>query len=98
MVDELVAKNEEAGIRAIRDHLERMKELETREQAALEAGRGTRADTSEVSEARLEAELNLRKAMEARKEPGVEALKARVEELERRLQALEQRKPANLKR
>jgi RNA polymerase sigma-70 factor (ECF subfamily) len=92
-VQRLFADNEVGRIRAIKDHVGRLKEIEDRERAELVLGRSTKADESEIREARLEAELRLTKALEPRKDKSVEALSARVEELERRLKALETPSP-----
>lgn len=88
-IERLVADTPEKKTRALGDQLERLVVIEQRERAEWERGKGTRADRAEVSAARLQAELELMMAKTPARIPTIESLSTRVEELERRLKALE---------
>jgi RNA polymerase sigma factor (sigma-70 family) len=90
-VQRLLTDNEVGRIRAIKDHVGRLKEIEDRERAELVLGRSTAADETEIREARLEAELRLKKALEPHPANSLEDLSRRLNELERRFGPLEKR-------
>jgi RNA polymerase sigma factor (sigma-70 family) len=68
-------------------HLDRIKEIESREKAALDVGRGTLADLAEAHERRLEAELELK--LSQREAGEMAALLRRLNELERKVEQLQ---------
>ena len=73
------------ALAAMQRHVDRLKEIEERERAELEVGKGTDADVAEINQNRLEAEVMLMKAKEAKPSPDVAALERRLGEVERKL-------------
>ncbi len=84
-VERLVARKDSEALAAMQRHVDRLKEIEKREQAELEAGKGTVADVAEITQNRIEAEVMLMKAKEVKPSPGVAALERRLSEVERKL-------------
>ena len=72
-----------------------------RERADSEVGKGTVADVSEINQNRLEAEVMLMKAKEAKPSPDVAALERRLSEVERKLdqilKAQQEKRPSAMK-
>ena len=68
-------------------HVDRTKEIENREKAELEAGRGTVADVAEAHERHLEAELTM--ILSQRQAGEIAALVRRVDQLERKVEQLQ---------
>jgi len=84
-VERLVARKDSEALAAMQRHLDRLKEIEKREWAELEIGRGTVADVAEITQNRLEAEVMFMKGKEAKPLPDVAALERRLSEVERKL-------------
>lgn len=75
-------------------HVDRVKEIEKREKAELELGRGTVSDLSEAEAWRLEAELNL-KLSQQRGAGEMAAVFRRLNDLERKVEALQKERVGN---
>jgi RNA polymerase sigma factor (sigma-70 family) len=84
-VERLVARKESEALAAMQRHVDRLKQIEERERKELEVGKGTVADVAEINQNRLEAEVMLMKAKEAKPLPDVVALERRLGEVERKL-------------
>jgi hypothetical protein len=82
-----VAKTDADRLTVRNRHVDRTKEIENREKAELEDGRGTVADVSEAHERRLEAELAV--MLSQRQDSEIAALLRRVNELERKVEQLQ---------
>jgi len=88
---ELKTAKSDAEQLAIRQrHVGRLKEIETREKADLNLGRGTVADVAEVTFRRLQAELDLK--ISPTKSPDIDSLLRRVSELERKVDQLQKQR------
>jgi RNA polymerase sigma factor (sigma-70 family) len=77
--------NREGRITAAKEHLDRVKGVEAREQSELRVGRGTKADVTEAEQSRLQAELDLRAAEDPNGRYEMEVLQDRVKAVERKL-------------
>jgi RNA polymerase sigma factor (sigma-70 family) len=84
-VERLVARKDSEVLAAMQRHVDRLKQIEERERKELEVGKGTVADLAEINQNRLEAEVMLMKAKEAKPSPEVVALERRLSEVERKL-------------
>ncbi len=82
-----IAANDEDRLLIRQRHLGRISEIEKREKAELDAGRGTVADLSEVFERRLEAELDLK--LSQRQAGDMAALLRRLNDLEQKVEQLQ---------
>ena len=83
--EQLLAETPDERAAVVQVYLELCKEIEKREQSELEVGRGTHADVSEASLARVEAELMAAKVRDEQAES------ARIADVERRLGDLERK-------
>jgi RNA polymerase sigma factor (sigma-70 family) len=92
-VDLMIARTDDERLTAMERHVGRLKEIEARERTELEAGKGTVADVSEITQARLEAEVMLKKAKEAKRPADVAGLERRLSEVEAKLDQLLKRSP-----
>jgi hypothetical protein len=70
-------------------HLDRLKEIEEREVTELKNGRGTKADTSEATMRRIEAELDLHEAVNSKDTTDLAPILRRLSELERKVEQLQ---------
>ena len=84
-VERMIARNDSEVLSAMQRHVNRLKEIEDRERAELQVGKGTIADLTEANQNRLEAEVMLMKAKEAKPSPDLAVLERRLSELERKL-------------
>jgi hypothetical protein len=84
-VERLVARNDSEALAAMQRHVNRLQEIENRERAELEVGKGTIEDVAEITQNRLEAEVMLMKAKQAKPSPDVAVLERRLSEVERKL-------------
>ncbi len=85
---QLIASNSEAERKDIRQrHVNLLKEVENREQAEVQVGRGTEADVSEAHQRRLEAEYAMKTSEQEAAEKS--AILRRLSELERKVDQLE---------
>lgn len=88
-VERMVSQTKEEALAAIQHHVDRLKEIEAREQAELTLGKGTVADVSEAHQNRLEAEVLLKRSkMPDKTRSDLTTLEQRVNELERKLGVL----------
>ena len=88
-VERSVSRTDAERLAAIQRHVERLREIEKREQAELVVGKGTVADVSEITQKRLEAEVLLKKSkMPVKPDPQILALERRLGEVERKLDEL----------
>jgi outer membrane protein TolC len=78
------SSSREQRLAAAKAHWDRMEEVQKREQAELDAGRGTVADLAEAAAAHENAAFDYIAARQSRGSPEVEALGRRVEALEKR--------------
>ena len=84
----MVAAKTDAERKDIRQrHVNILKEVENREQAELQVGRGTAADVSEAHQRRLEAEYAMKTSEKEAAEKS--AILRRLSELERKVDQLE---------
>ncbi len=84
-VERLVARNGSEALAAMQRHVDRLKQIEARERKELEAGKSTSADVAEITQNRLEAEVMLMKAKQAKPAPDMAVLERRLSEVERKL-------------
>jgi hypothetical protein len=82
-VERMIAQTQEERVAALHRHVDRLKELEDRERKEMEQGKSTVADVSEALQAKLEAEVLLRTARQAKPALDLESLDRRVKVLER---------------
>jgi hypothetical protein len=88
-VERSVSRTGAEQLAAIQQHVERLREIEKREQAELVLGKGTVADVSEITQKRIEAEVLLKKSkMPVKPDPQILALERRLGEIERKLDEL----------
>ncbi len=92
-VERLVARKESEALSAMQRHVSRLRAIEDREQAELVVGKGTAADAAEIVQNRLEAEVMLMKAKQAKPAPDVLALEHRLSEVERKLDQILKAQP-----
>ena len=92
-VERLIARKDSERVAAMQRHADRLKEMEDNERKEFEMGRSTVADVSEIAQDRLEAELRVRDAKEARPTADVAALERRLKEVERKLDQLLKKLP-----
>ena len=74
-------------------HVDRLKEIEERERKELGVGKGNVDDVSELTQNRLEAEVMLKKAKEAKPWSDVASIERRLSELERKLDQILKSQP-----
>lgn len=85
-VERSVSRTDVDRLAAIQRHVDRLREIEQREKAELNQGKGTIADVAEIQEQLLEAEVLLKKSrMRASPDPKIVALERRLSEIERKL-------------
>jgi hypothetical protein len=84
-VELMVAPTDDERFKAIERHVGRLKEIEARERTELKTGRGTVADVAEITQARLESEVRLKKAKEATRPANIVGLERRLSEVEAKL-------------
>jgi hypothetical protein len=84
-VECLVSETKTERLKALREYVERAKQIEAREQAENEVGRGTLADLTEARLHRLQAEYQLANAL---KDSSVEELDQRLRKVEHKLDLL----------
>jgi hypothetical protein len=88
-VERMVSRTNADRLAAIERHLDRLKEVEEREQAELKIGQGTVADVAEAHQNRLAAEVLLKKSkMPSKTNAELSALEHRLSEVERKLDQL----------
>jgi hypothetical protein len=96
LVERMLSRTQEEALAAIQRHLNRLREIEMREEAEVKAGRGTAADVAEAHQSRLQAEVLLKKTkMPDKTNPDLSALERRLSEVERKLDLLLQRGESN---
>jgi RNA polymerase sigma factor (sigma-70 family) len=89
-----LAKTDADRLAVWQRHVDRVKEIEKREKAELELGRGTISDLLEAQARRLEAELDLK--LSQRREAGeMAAVLRRLNDLERKVEALQKERVGN---
>ncbi len=76
-------------------HLDRLKEIESREETELKNGRGTQSDVSEATMRRIEAELDLHEAVNSKGETDLAPILRRLGELERQVKQLQKEDAAD---
>ena len=87
VVEKMLSRTKGEALAAIQRHLDRLKEIEPREEAEVKVGRGTAADMAELHESRLQAEVFLKKTkMPVKTNPELTTLDRRLEGLERMLE------------
>jgi hypothetical protein len=82
-----IAKTDPDRLAIRQRHLDRIKSIEQREDAAQKVGRGTEADVAEARERRLEAELDL--LLSQREAVETASVLRRLSELERKVEQLQ---------
>jgi hypothetical protein len=88
-IERMVSQTKEEALAAIQRHVDRLKEIELREQGELKVGKGTVADVAEAHQNRVEAEVLLKKSkMPDKTNPDLTALERRLSEVERKLNLL----------
>jgi RNA polymerase sigma factor (sigma-70 family) len=88
-IERMLSQTKEEALAAIQRHVDRLKEIEAREQGELTVGKGTVADVSEAHQNRLEAEVLLKHSkMPEKPNPELSSLERRLSELERKLNLL----------
>jgi len=92
-VERLVVRKESEALSAMQRHVSRLREMENREQAELVVGKGTAADVAEIEQNRLEAEVMLMKAKQAKPAPELLALEHRLSEVEHKLDQILKAQP-----
>jgi hypothetical protein len=86
-VERMVSQTIEERLAAMQRHVDRLKEIEAREEKELEVGKGTVADVAEAHQNRLLAEVLLKKSkMPDKSNPALRDLERRLSELERQLE------------
>jgi capsule polysaccharide export protein KpsE/RkpR len=88
LAESAVSATREERLAAAKAHWDRTVEIQTRERAELEAGRGTVADVAEAGLAQEEAAVEYLQARQSSDTTEVQALKQRVETLEKQLHAV----------
>jgi hypothetical protein len=83
-----IAKTDPDCLAIRQRHLDRIKSIEQREDAAQKVGRGTEGDVAEARERRLEAEFDLLLSQRETRETMASVLR-RLSELERKLEQLQ---------
>ncbi|MFO0891594.1 MAG: sigma-70 family RNA polymerase sigma factor [Isosphaeraceae bacterium] len=81
-VERLAAATDAEKRQALRRHVERLKEIENREQAELVVGKGTTADVAESNQSRLAAEVRLKREEQGIAEGSLQLLEAARQRLE----------------
>jgi hypothetical protein len=92
-VERLVARKDSEALAAMQRHVDRLEEIEERERKKLEVGKGNVDDVSELTQNRLEAEVMLKKAKEAKPWSDVASIERRLSELERKLDQILKSQP-----
>ena len=88
-VERMVSRTNAERLAASERHLDRLNEVEAREEAELKIGRGTIADVAEAHQNRLAAEVLLKKSkMPTNTNAELSALEHRLSEVERKLDQL----------
>jgi hypothetical protein len=87
-VDLMIARTDEERLAAMERHAGRLKEIEDRERKEFELGKATVADVSEITQSRLEAEVRLKQATDARPPADVATLERRLSAVEAKLDQL----------
>jgi RNA polymerase sigma factor (sigma-70 family) len=90
-----LAKTDFERIAPRKRHLDRVKEIEAREEGEFNAGRATKADFAEVTTRRIEAELDLHEALNAMGPTDLAPVLRRLGELERKVEQLQKERGAS---
>jgi hypothetical protein len=85
-------KSQQARNAIRRHYLTRLKDIETREKGAVDAGQATAADLDEIRLRRLQVEIELKSA--SKEEDGLPMILKRLSDLERKVEQLDKRSPA----
>jgi hypothetical protein len=88
LAETAASTSKEQAVAAAKAHLDRLTEVQKREEGELTVGRGTVADLAEAVLARENAAVTYLRARQSRGTEEVEALKKRVERLEKQLDAV----------